>query len=82
MSSLDDEIEERFELGVTETRGRSRPSLCQEEQKLVEILRRYITKGSVAKQGFQIPEQMAIAFPGLASRAILLVIFKHLNCLS
>jgi hypothetical protein len=82
MGSLDDEIEECLELGIAEPRGRSRPSFCQEEQKLIKILGGYITEGSVAEQGFQIPKQMAIAFPGLASRAVLLMIFERLNCLS
>jgi hypothetical protein len=36
----------------------------------------------IAKQTFQVSEQMAIALAGLAANTVLLVVFKELNCLS
>ncbi len=38
-----------------------------------EVLRRYVAKGSIAKQDFQVSEQMTIALPGPLFRTVLLM---------
>ena len=67
-------------MGVPEPRGHFGPSFCRKKQELVEVLRRYVAKGSVAEQGLYVWEQVVIAFSGLLLRTVLLMISELLDC--
>jgi|UPI0003F814AC hypothetical protein len=80
MSSLDDEIEECFKLGVPEPGGGFGGPLGQKEKELKEILRRDLSEFPLAEKGSQIAKEIVVAFSGLFTDADLLMVFEYLDC--
>jgi hypothetical protein len=81
VASFDDEVEKRFELGISEACGGLGTPFGQKEKELIEVLRRYSTDGGISKERSQIPKEVAITLPGLFTDTVLLMVFEYLDCL-